>query len=378
MAVLLFVLTLALKYGVAQTDRAAAQARRVYEHRYAARLVPLLTQVLHFPTTAGNTTARDRQQEWIAKQAAALGLKVQNRGLVTEVELSGPAGAPVLGLMVHGDVQPVNEAEWTVPPFSGVERNGVVYGRGSADDKGPLVQALLAMAALRDADVPRTYTIRLLVGSDEESTNRDIASYLSSHAAPDLSLVLDSVFPVVVGEKAWSEFTVTAADPYGGSTTDGIGFIVTKLDAGLATSIVPSRAAAELRWAGPPTARASALTSLAGTSPPVGYGFTVEQRNDRVVVTATGHAAHAGVNIEGGKNALVFLAHVLHGRVLPNGASDLLLFAEEAGGDIYGSGLGLATNDPLWGHYAVNAATIKPDKAAPNRLTLAINIRALP
>jgi len=69
---------------------------------------------------------------------------------------------------------------------------------------------------------------------------------------------------------------------------------------------------------------------------------------------------------------------VLHGRVLPNGASDLLLFAEEAGGDIYGSGLGLATNDPLWGHYAVNAATIKPDKAAPNRLTLAINIRALP
>jgi succinyl-diaminopimelate desuccinylase len=61
-----------------------------------------------------------------------------------------------------------------------------------------------------------------------------------------------------------------------------------------------------------------------------------------------------------------------------NQASDLLLFAEEAGQDIYGSGLGLATNDPLWGHYAVNVATVEPDTDTPNRLTLTINIRALP
>jgi succinyl-diaminopimelate desuccinylase len=363
----------------AQSDRAATVARDIYHQKYAAQLVPLLTEVLRFPTVAGNTSAREQQQAWIEKQGRALGFQVRNTGLVTEVELPGPAGAPVLGLVVHGDVQPVNEAEWKFPPFSGVERNGILYGRGSADDKGPLVQALLSMAALRDSGVARTYTIRLLVGSDEESTNKDIAEYLKSHKAPDLSLVLDSAFPVVVGEKAWTAFTVTAPEPYTLATeSSGSGFAITKLDAGISASIVPSRASAVLHWHGNEPELEKSLQELKGTQAPSGYSLDVERRGNDVVVTAGGHAAHAGVNIEGGKNALVFLAHVLHGKVMRNQASDLLLFAEEAGQDIYGSGLGLATNDPLWGHYAVNVATVEPDTDTPNRLTLTINIRALP
>ncbi|MFS9670016.1 peptidase M20, partial [Klebsiella pneumoniae] len=69
-----------------------------------------------------------------------------------------------------------------------------------ADDNGPLVQALLAMKALQESGRPRTRTIRLLVGSDEETTVKDMPSYLATHAAPDLTLVLDAYFPVVVGE----------------------------------------------------------------------------------------------------------------------------------------------------------------------------------
>jgi predicted dipeptidase len=374
-----FALAFAMPYCNAQSDRTAVLARRIYKDKYTAQLVPLLTQVLRFSTVEGNTTARDDQQAWIEKQGAALGFKVRNTGLVTEVELSGPEGAPVLGLVVHGDVQPVNPEEWTFAPFSGVEKNGVVYGRGSADDKGPLVQGLLAMAALRDSGAARTYTIRLLVGSDEESTNHDIAEYLKTHKAPDLSLVLDSGFPVVVGEKAWTAFTVTAPDPYGNTTESPAGgFVITGLDAGLATSIVPSRAKAVLQWHGSDADFAHALQELTDTRVPAGYQLKIEHDGRRVVVNAGGRAAHAGVNIEGGRNALVFLANVLHGKVLPNEGADLLLFAEEAGQDIYGSGLGLTTNDSLWGHYAVNVATIKPEKDAPNQLTLTINIRALP
>jgi succinyl-diaminopimelate desuccinylase len=87
---------------------------------------------------------------------------------------------------------------WSVPPFAGVTRDGQVFGRGAADDKGPLVQALLAMRALQATRVPRMQTIRLLVGSDEESGSSDMRDYLRDHAAPGLSLVLDSAFPVVV------------------------------------------------------------------------------------------------------------------------------------------------------------------------------------
>jgi len=157
---------------------ACASAPRPRPER--SRLEPLLLEAIRFPTVAGNEQARLAQQQWLLRTAASLGLTAREAGPVTEVELPGPQGAPVLGLVVHGDVQPVEAAQWTVPPFAGVARDGVVYGRGAADDKGPLVQALLAMNAIRD--LPRTHAVRLLVGSDEESGSTDIGIYLASHA----------------------------------------------------------------------------------------------------------------------------------------------------------------------------------------------------
>src|SRR5258707_13414071 len=169
---------------------AAAGVRQRYDAEQAARMVPMLCEVLRFPTVAGNDKARSDQQAWLTATGQALGFSVRGAGLVTEIELGGPEGAPVLGLLVHGDVQPVEAAKWTIPPFDGVARDGYVLGRGAADDKGPLVQALLAMKALRESGVARTHTVRLLVGSDEESANQDIAEYLKSHRPPDYSLVL--------------------------------------------------------------------------------------------------------------------------------------------------------------------------------------------
>src|SRR5437899_8377596 len=202
-----------------------------------SRLEPLLLEAIRFPTVAGNEQARLDQQQWLLRTAQSLGLTARDAGPVTEIELPGPAGAPILGLVVHGDVQPVDEKQWTVPPFAGIERDGVVYGRGAADDKGPLVQALLAMHAIRD--LPRTHTVRLLVGSDEESGSTDMKTYLASHRPPAYSLVLDSAFPVVVGEKAWDGLLVLPADLDQGT---GKAWTIEEIDAGLAPSIVPDRA----------------------------------------------------------------------------------------------------------------------------------------
>ena len=226
---------------------AAPAVHRSYDQQRAALLVPMLSGVLRFPTVAGNDQARRAQQAWLHQAGATLDLTVRDAGLVTEVELPGPVGAPVLGLLVHGDVQPVEEAKWTVSPFKGVVKRGAVLGRGSADDKGPLVQALLAMAALRDSGLPRTHTIRLLVGSDEESTNLDIATYLQSHRPPDLSLVLDSAFPVVVGEKAWNALYLTT--PLSERVSESrLPYEVAALEVGLSPSIVPDEARIVLRW----------------------------------------------------------------------------------------------------------------------------------
>jgi succinyl-diaminopimelate desuccinylase len=356
----------------------ADESRHIYHQSYAARMEPMLCDVVTFRTEQGHLDAVAQQARWLEQQAKALGFVYRDAGPVTEIELPGPPGAPVLGLVVHGDVQPAGDSEWTVPPYSCTRKDGYVYGRGVADDKGPMVQALLAMAALRDSGRARTHTIRLLVGSDEESGNQDIATYLKSHRAPDLSLVLDSAFPVVVGEKAWDRLDVTAADPYSprGPVGNAPLWSIVQVEAGIAASIVPPRATARLRSLPNQPFRPDDLRPICPVSMPSGYGCEAVPDNGEFAVTVTGKAAHAGVNIEGGHNALVELANVLRKETVFSGARDLLELAATAGTELYGSGLGLTKIDPLWGRYAVNVATLKP--TATGALTLSINLRRPP
>ncbi|WP_372722344.1 M20/M25/M40 family metallo-hydrolase, partial [Immundisolibacter sp.] len=57
---------------------------------------------------------------------------------VAVVELG--QGENALGILVHADVVPAGDpARWQHPPFSGALVDGAVWGRGSLDDKGPLV-----------------------------------------------------------------------------------------------------------------------------------------------------------------------------------------------------------------------------------------------
>lgn len=354
----------------------ADDVRRIFHRDHAAGLVPLVLEAVRFPTVAGEGRAFAAQKEWLGRVAGGLGFEVRDAGLVTEVELPGPPGAPVLGLVVHGDVQPVSEAEWSVPPFAGVEKDGFVWGRGSADDKGPLVQALLAMRSLADSGLWRTHTIRLLVGSDEESSNKDMKTYLEGHRAPDMSLVLDSGFPVIVGEKAWNSLTMTADSPFAVRPDPERPWEIVSLEAGISTSIVPSRAVATLRWR--PASLEGLSAAVAALAGGRSEGTSLETAVDGrlVTVVAQGRAAHAGLNLEGGRNALVVLARSLSGRTARSGASDLLDFAALAGADLYGTGLGLTAADPRWGRYAVNVATIK--SAEGGRLALTINLRRTP
>jgi predicted dipeptidase len=360
-------MSISLLFATALSARVAAVQQQFDKHD-AKRLVPLLTEVLRFQTVQGNIEAREAQKSWVAKTARELGLEYRDAGLVAEVELPGPEGAPVLGLMVHGDVQPVDPSAWSFPPFEAKVADGYVYGRGAADDKGPLVQALLAMHALRVSKVKRTHTVRLLVGSDEESDNKDVAAYLETHTPPDYTLVLDSDFPVVVGEKAWNSLTVKADMKERAADKP---WEVVSLHAGLSPSIVPDRAAIMLRWRSGPVDWTQLQEQLLEANIPPDIRIDAGAARDKLHITAYGKSAHAGANLEGGRNALVALANVLEGKLPQGGANDLLAFARMAGKDLYGASLGITDKDPLWGRYAVNVATIKDG-------LLTINVRRIP
>ncbi|HEX8616435.1 MAG TPA: Sapep family Mn(2+)-dependent dipeptidase [Thermoanaerobaculia bacterium] len=347
-----------------------------YDAQEAKHLVPMLVEVVRFPTHQFDQEAHRAQKAWLMKAAADMGFTARDAGKITEIELAGPANAPVLGLVIHGDVQPAEPDAWSFPPFAGKVENGYVLGRGAADDKGPLIQALLAMKSLKESGLPLTHTVRLLVGSEEESSAGEMAEYLKNHKAPDYSLVLDSEFPVVVGEKAWDGLALVA--PLASRDTKKP-YDVVSIDAGLAPSIVPDRAEVTLRWRGENPNWRKLANSLRGIRMAEGTRLVIgDEDGDTLRIVAYGKSAHSGVNIEGGRNALVALARVLEGKLPAGGADDLLMFARAAGTDLHGRGLGILDNDPVWGRYDVNVATVKPKENDPASAVLFINIRRTP
>ena len=347
-----------------------ARVEKRYDRVESKQLVPLVSEAVHFATYEKNDEAHRAQKAWLVAKARELGFVSRDAGKITEIELpAADADAPVLGLVVHGDVQPVEASGWSFPPFSGRVENGYVLGRGSADDKGPLAQALVAMKALKESGVHRTHTIRLLVGSEEESDAAEMGEYLNDHAAPDYSLVLDSEFPAVVGEKAWDLLVVNTPPGERDASTP---YMVSALTAGLAPSIVPDRAEITLKWRSGTADWKPLVDALQRFRMPEGTRLGTLVAGDELKIVVAGRSAHAGVNITGGRNALVALARLMEGRLPRGGADDLLAFARLAGQDLYGTGLGITQNDPLWGRYAVNVATLKPETG------LSINLRRTP
>jgi len=92
----------------------------------------------------------------------------------------GPPGAGVM-LSGHTDVVPVDGQAWTVPPFALTERDGRLYGRGTADMKGFVACALAAMraGARRDLRVP----LHLALSYDEEVGCLGVGSLIDHLAA---------------------------------------------------------------------------------------------------------------------------------------------------------------------------------------------------
>ena len=63
---------------------------------------------------------------------------------------------------------------WHHPPYAAEIEGGRLYGRGSIDDKGPVVASLFALKAIRDLGIPLNRRVRLLFGLNEETNDRDV------------------------------------------------------------------------------------------------------------------------------------------------------------------------------------------------------------
>lgn len=109
-------------------------------------------------------------------------------------------GEEIIGVLVHVDVVPA-VGDWLYPPFSGTVADGKIYARGALDDKGPAVCALYAFKLLKDLGFKPNKRLRLIIGTDEETSWRGIKRYFEKEEMPLFGFSPDANFPLIYGEK---------------------------------------------------------------------------------------------------------------------------------------------------------------------------------
>jgi len=126
--------------------------------------------------------------EWLAGRVRNLGFRVDTIETAGHPILwaEGPAvpGAPTVLCYGHYDVQPPDPLdEWVSPPFEPTVRNGNLYARGTADDKGQVFCVVASLEALKATAGGMPINIRLLIEGEEEVGSKGLKKLLT--AEPD-------------------------------------------------------------------------------------------------------------------------------------------------------------------------------------------------
>lgn len=125
-------------------------------------------------------------------------------------------GEKLVGVLGHLDVVPPgNLAKWDNPPFEPIIKDGKYYGRGSQDDKGPVLGAIYALKTLLDSGFNLDYRVRFIFGTDEENLWRDMPKYVAKEEMPTVGFTPDSKFPLIYAEKGLLQCKLIAKNESG-------------------------------------------------------------------------------------------------------------------------------------------------------------------
>lgn len=184
----IFILTRTFLFTSKQTQAEVLPAVVVDEEA-----INRLSEVLKFQTISQNEQGKFEDSTELRKFRDALKIffpltdsllhkeVINGYSLLYTWQGSDPSLKPLI-LTAHMDVVPPEEEKnWTAPPFSGLVKDGFVWGRGSVDDKGSVMAILESVEMLLREHVQPKRTILLAFGHDEEVGGENGAVQIVEH-----------------------------------------------------------------------------------------------------------------------------------------------------------------------------------------------------
>ncbi len=238
--------------------------------------------------------------KWFADRAKELGLNSYSNGYYAYAETVGGDSDSIIGIAAHLDVVPVNPSDWHTPPFELVEKDGILYGRGIADDKGPAIICLHAVAELNKFNLK--HKIRIIVGGDEENASRCLKKYCEEQKMPVCSLVPDADFPLIYSEKGilHLNFTMSLRDSYG----------ITELCGGEKANVIPGYCKLVLDKKGEAALALGDIYASIAKRKLKKDDFLITETENSIIIEAHGVAGHA-MAPEEGDNAIAKITALL-------------------------------------------------------------------
>ena len=174
----------------------------------------------------------------------------------------------IVAVVGHLDVVPAGDpANWNTDPFNAEIIDGKMYGRGTIDDKGPLLAGYFAVRALKEAGFEPDKTIRVMLGLDEETNWYGMEYYMEREKAPVAGFSPDAEFPVIHGEKGMISFDLTKKINL---QAEGDGLKLISLKGGTVSNAVPDSAKAVIEYSGKTTEITAKGTSAHASTPELG------------------------------------------------------------------------------------------------------------
>ena len=247
------------------------------------------------------------------------------------------------GILSHLDVVPAGN-NWSVLPYSLTEKDGRLYGRGIADDKGAALVTLYCLRALKEDGIDGVNALRAIYGTSEECGMEDIDGYFEKMPVPDLSFTPDSDYGICYAEKGILQIEV--------STKGNLATVLSQLHSGKAINAVPDIAYALLDSSNYDE------QNLLELSKKTEGNFEFNSTIDGLMVISRGKAAHA-CEPHKGFNAASALVELLAKAYTSTEIGTICDFIDIAlGNETDGCSLGLKTHCSISGDLTVNLGYI--------------------